>query len=294
MGVSFLKERRINTFSIVGYDPEKKEWGVAVQSKFLAVGAVVPWAEANVGAIATQALANLDYGEEGLILLKKGFSPKEVINKLRQNDENDQSRQVGIVDADGNSASFTGDDCYDWAGGISGKNFTCQGNILVGEATVKAMAETFKNTKDDLATRLISALKAGHKAGGDKRGRQSAALLVVREKASYGGYNDKYIDLRVDDHETPIEKLHDLLKTFYLYFGDKKTEKVKLTENVIIKVKKLLKDIDLFEGEVNPNYNDSFKKSLEVFYHQENFEEREQKEGFIDQDILNYLENKAE
>jgi len=294
MGVSFLKERRVNTFSIVGYDPEKKEWGVAVQSKFLAVGAVVPWAEANVGAIATQALANLDYGEEGLILLKKGFSPKEVINKLRQNDENDQSRQVGIVDADGNSASFTGDDCYDWAGGISGKNFTCQGNILVGEATVKAMAETFKNTKDDLATRLISALKAGHKAGGDKRGRQSAALLVVREKASYGGYNDKYIDLRVDDHETPIEKLHDLLKTFYLYFGDKKTEKVKLTENVIIKVKKLLKDIDLFEGEVNPNYNDSFKKSLEVFYHQENFEEREQKEGFIDQDILNYLENKAE
>lgn len=294
MGVSFLKERRVNTFSIVGYDPEKKEWGVAVQSKFLAVGAVVPWAEANVGAIATQALANLDYGEEGLILLKKGFSPKEVINKLRQNDENDQSRQVGIVDADGNSASFTGDDCYDWAGGISGKNFTCQGNILVGEATVKAMAETFKNTKDDLATRLISALKVGHKAGGDKRGRQSAALLVVREKASYGGYNDKYIDLRVDDHETPIEKLHDLLKTFYLYFGDKKTEKVKLTENVIIKVKKLLKDIDLFEGEVNPNYNDSFQKSLEVFYHQENFEEREQKEGFIDQDILNYLENKAE
>jgi len=294
MGVSFLKERRVNTFSIVGYDPEKKEWGVAVQSKFLAVGAVVPWAEANVGAIATQALANLDYGEEGLILLKKGFSPKEVINKLRQNDENDQSRQVGIVDADGNSASFTGDDCYDWAGGISGKNFTCQGNILVGEATVKAMAETFKNTKDDLATRLISALKAGHKAGGDKRGRQSAALLVVREKASYGGYNDKYIDLRVDDHETPIEKLHDLLKTFYLYFGDKKAEEVKLTENIIIRVKKLLKDIDLFEGEVNPNYNDSFQKSLEVFYHQENFEEREQKEGFIDQDILNYLENKAE
>ncbi len=288
-----MKERRVNTFSIVGYDPKKKEWGVAVQSKFLAVGAVVPWAKANVGAIATQSLANLDYGEEGLTLLKKGFSPKEVIDKLRQDDENDQSRQVGIVDADGNSASFTGDDCYDWAGGISGENFTCQGNILVGEATVKAMAETFKNTKDDLATRLVLALKAGQKAGGDKRGRQSAALLVVRENASYGGYNDKYIDLRVDDHETPIEKLHDLLKTFYLYFGDKKAEKIELTENIIKKVKKLLKDIDLFEGKVNPDYNDSFKKALEVFYHQENFEERERKEGFIDQDILNYMENKA-
>ena len=289
-----MEEKRVNTFSIVGYDPDKEELGIAVQSKFLAVGAVVPWAKAKVGAIATQALANLDYGEEGLKLLEEGYSPAEVIKKLRAEDENDQSRQVGVVSATGKSASFTGDDCYDWAGGITGDNFACQGNILVGEDTVQAMADTFTNTEGDLADRLVTALEAGQKAGGDKRGRQSAALLVVKENGSYGGYNDRYIDLRVDDHETPIQELKRLLDIFYLYFGDKEVEKVELTDEVIKEVKQYLKNLDLFSGKINAENNEEFKKSLESFYHQENFEERKQKEGFLDKDILNYMKDKAE
>lgn len=289
-----MSNKRVNTFSIVGYDPKTEELGIAVQSKFLAVGAVVPWAKADVGAIATQALANLDYGEDGLKLLEEGLSPEEVIKKLRAEDENDQSRQVGIVDVKGNSASFTGDECYDWAGGITGENFSCQGNILIGEDTVKNMAETFENTEGELAERLVAALKAGQKAGGDKRGRQSAALLVVKENGSYGGYNDRYIDLRVDDHKTPIKKLEDLLDIFYLYFGDKEADKVKLTDELIKEVKQNLSKMGLYKGNIDPKNNDQFKKALQTFYHQENFEEREQKEGYLDKDILEFMREKAE
>jgi len=288
-----LDSKIVNTFSIVGYDPKTKELGIAVQSKFLAVGAVVPWAKANVGAIATQALANLDYGEKGLEYLKKGLSPNEVIKKLRETDNEDQSRQVGIVDAKGNSATFTGNDCYDWAGGIAGDNYACQGNILVNEDTVKAMSNSFKNSNGQLADRLLEALSAGQKAGGDKRGRQSAALLVVKENGSYGGYNDKYIDLRVDDHETPIKELKRLLDIFYLYFGEQEAKKVKLSKDIIKEIKEYLNQLDLYSGKYDSNNSKEFKKALEVFYHQENFEERKQKDGYIDQDILEYMRKKA-
>ena len=293
MGVRLLTQKRVNTFSIVGYDPQTEELGIAVQSKFLAVGSVVPWAKANVGAVATQALANLDYGEKGLELLEEGLSPEEVIEKLRSEDEDDAARQVGIVDAEGNSASFTGKECYDWAGEVTGPNFACQGNILVGEDTVKAMAEKFQNTQGKLADRLVSALEAGQKAGGDKRGRQSAALLVVKENGSYGGYNDRYIDLRVDDHETPIQELQRLLEIFYLYFGDQEAEKVELDDTLIKEIKGYLKDLDLFSGNIDSNNDDQFQKALEVFYHQENFEEREQAKDHIDKDILEYMKNKV-
>lgn len=285
--------KRINTFSIVGYDPETEELGIAVQSKFLAVGAVVPWAKAGVGAIATQSLANLDYGKRGLKLLKEGLSPKEVIDRLTKEDEDYQTRQVGVVDAEGNSANFTGKECYDWAGGISGDNYSCQGNILVGKETVQAMAEVFEsNNNDDLGTRLVTALQAGQKAGGDKRGRQSAALLVVKENGSYGGYNDKYIDLRVDDHETPIKELKRLLDIFYMYFGDKEVKKVTLDDDLIKKIKYYLTELDIFKGKVNSESDKEFKKALETFYHQENFEERKTEAGYIDQDILKYMEDK--
>ena len=293
MGVRLLTQKRVNTFSIVGYDPQTEELGIAVQSKFLAVGSVVPWAKANVGAVATQALANLDYGEKGLELLEEGLSPEEVIEKLRSEDEDDAARQVGIVDAEGNSASFTGKECYDWAGEVTGPNFACQGNILVGEDTVKAMAEKFQNTQGKLADRLVSALEAGQKAGGDKRGRQSAALLVVKENGSYGGYNDRYIDLRVDDHETPIQELQRLLEIFYLYFGDQEAEKVELDDTLIKEIKGYLKDLDLFSGNIDSNNDDQFQEALEVFYHQENFEEREQAKDHIDKDILEYMKNKV-
>jgi uncharacterized Ntn-hydrolase superfamily protein len=288
-----LKSKIVNTFSIVGFDPETKELGIAVQSKFLAVGAVVPWAKADVGAIATQALANLDYGEKGLEYLKEGLSPNEVIKKLRELDDDDQTRQVGIVDVKGNSGTFTGEECYDWAGGIAGENFACQGNILVSEETVKAMSTTFENSKGKLADRLVKALTAGQKAGGDKRGRQSAALLVVKKNGSYGGYNDKYIDLRVDEHETPIKELKRLLDIFYLYFGVEESEKVKLSATIIEEMKNYLSQLDIYNGKIDSLNNEEFKDALEVFYHQENFEERKQKDGYIDKDILEYMRKKG-
>jgi uncharacterized Ntn-hydrolase superfamily protein len=197
----------VATFSIVAYDPDTKELGVAVQSKFIAVGSVVPWAKAGVGAIATQSYANTTYGPKGLELLAKGETPEAVVKKLTGEDKGAAERQVGIVNAKGEAATFTGHECSDWAGGIKGENFCCQGNILAGEAVVKDMAKSFETSKGDLGDRLIAALRAGQAAGGDKRGMQSAALLIVREGWGYGGYNDRYRDLRVDDHEEPIKEL---------------------------------------------------------------------------------------
>ncbi len=197
----------VATFSIVGFDPETGELGIAVASKFLAVGAVVPWAKAGVGAVATQSFANTSYGPRGLELMAEGLTAQEALDKLVGDDSQAAIRQVGLVDAKGRSATFTGDDCYDWAGGLAGEGFAAQGNILAGEAVVQAMAETFPKVEGDLGQRLLAALAAGQEAGGDKRGRQSAALLVVRERGGYGGFNDRYRDLRVDDHEKPINEL---------------------------------------------------------------------------------------
>src|SRR5216684_1898956 len=205
------KEPPICTFSIVAYDPERQEWGVAVASKFLAVGAVVPWAKAGAGAIATQSHANTTYGPKGLELLSQGKSAEEVIKLLTEEDMGKDVRQVGIIDAKGNAATFTGSKCNAWAGGKTGKHYTCQGNILAGEAVVNDMAKAFEEAKGPLAWRLMAALEAAEKAGGDKRGRQSAAILIVRDKAGPNGFNDRYIDLRVDDHEDPIPELARIL-----------------------------------------------------------------------------------
>ncbi|HHI81065.1 MAG TPA: DUF1028 domain-containing protein [Planctomycetes bacterium] len=197
----------VATFSIVAYDPKTREWGVAVQSKFIAVGSVVPWVKAGAGAIATQAFANTRYGPEGLALLAKGKSAKEVVESLTQADPGRARRQLGIVDAQGRAASFTGKKCMTWAGHIVGKHFCCQGNILAGPEVVKAMAKAFEQTEGDLGDRMIAALEAGQKAGGDRRGRQSAALYIAREGWGYAGFNDRYRDLRVDDHPKPIQEL---------------------------------------------------------------------------------------
>lgn len=203
--------QEVATFSIVAFDSATGEVGVAVASKFLAVGSVVPWARAGVGAIATQAYANTNYGPEGLRLLSKGLHPREVIDSLTAGDPERQRRQVGIVDAKGNAATYTGDQCIAWAGGKAGRNFACQGNILVDEKTIDAMANAFIKSQGELSVRLLAALKAGERAGGDSRGKQSAALLVVKEKGGYLGLNDRYIDLRVDDHPEPIDELMRLL-----------------------------------------------------------------------------------
>ena len=206
----------VATFSIVGFDPRTGDLGVAVQSKFFAVGSVVPWAKAGVGAIATQSYANVSYGPDGLELLADGKSARETVSTLTSADRNKQRRQLGIVDAKGNSASFTGSDCHDWAGHIEKPNFCAQGNILTGKEVVDTMASSFeqsqKQAKGGLCDWLADALMAGQDAGGDSRGRQSAALLVVRKKGGYGGGNERFIDLRVDDHKTPIAELRRLLQ----------------------------------------------------------------------------------
>jgi uncharacterized Ntn-hydrolase superfamily protein len=201
----------VATFSIVAHDPARKEWGIGVASKFLAVGAVVPWAKADVGAVATQSFANTTYGPRGLELLAMGKSAEEVLKLLTEEDKQQDIRQVGIVDTAGNAASFTGKKCMPWAGGKTGKHYACQGNLLAGEEVVNAMATAFEEAKGPLAWRIQAALEAGDKAGGDKRGKQSAALLVVRARGGYGGYNDRYVDFRVDDHADPIPELARIL-----------------------------------------------------------------------------------
>ena len=209
----------ISTFSIVGYDPDNGDLGVAVQSKFFAVGAVVPWAEAGVGAIATQSWANTTYGPRGLQLLKIGLSAEQTLEHLIKDDNGRESRQVGIVDASGNVTHFTGKECNEWAGALSGKHYTAQGNILTGEDVVKAMGKSFEAADGELADKLLAALFAGQDEGGDKRGQQSAALLVVRKNGGYGGFNDQYIDIRVDDAAKPIEELQRLLNIHKQFFS---------------------------------------------------------------------------
>lgn len=288
------KDHLVATFSIVGYDPEAKEWGVAVQSKFLGVGALVPWAKAGVGAIATQSWCNTSFGPEGLKLLDEGLSAEKVLEKLLENDEQKEYRQVGIVDANGIGATFTGKECFNWAGGIAGENFACQGNILVNPETVEALADTFKNTKGDLAERLVAALDSAQSAGGDSRGKQSAALLVVKEKGGYGGFNDRYIDLRVDDHVEPIKELKRLLDLYKLYFYKTKPGNlVKIEGKLILEIKEALKKTGYFDGELSDKFDDQFKDGLKRFYLTENFDERYREDDNIDIEVLAFLRELA-
>ena len=197
-----MAEPVVATYSIVACDLEASQWGVAVQSKFLAVGSVVPWAEPEVGAIATQAYANPRYGPDGLALLREGLGASEVVERLTAADEGRDERQLGVVDAHGAGASWTGPDCNEWAGGRAGPGYAAQGNILVGEETVAALAETFEATAQlPLAQRLLECLAAAQAAGGDRRGQQSASLLVVERDGGYAGLSDILVDLRVDDHD---------------------------------------------------------------------------------------------
>jgi uncharacterized Ntn-hydrolase superfamily protein len=198
----------VSTYSIVACDLEAGQWGVAVQSKFLSVGSVVPWAEPEVGAVATQAHANPRYGPHGLEKLREGKSAQQVIDELTQADDGRNQRQLGVVDGKGGSATFTGDECLHWAGGRTGDGYAAQGNILVSGETVDALAETFESTAGKpLSERLLDCLDAAQAAGGDSRGQQSASLLVVERDGGYAGLSDLLVDLRVDDHERPIEEL---------------------------------------------------------------------------------------
>jgi uncharacterized Ntn-hydrolase superfamily protein len=212
--------RTIATYSIAACDLEAGQWGVATQSKFLAVGSVVPWAEPRVGAIATQAYANPRYGSEGLGLLREGLSAEEVVQRLTAADEGRDQRQLGVVDREGRSASFTGAECLDWAGGRTGPGYAAQGNILVSAATVDAIAETFESSKGTLAERLLDCLDSAQAAGGDRRGQQSAALLVVEQDGGYAKLSDTIVELRVEDHELPLEELRRLYRLHEALFGE--------------------------------------------------------------------------
>lgn len=282
----------VATFSIVGFDPETEELGIAVQSKFLGVGAVVPWAKAGIGAVATQSYANTTYGPKGLELIASGKSAQETIDILTGEDEDKALRQVGIVDGKGNSATFTGEKCFDWAGGIAGKHFAAQGNILVSEETVTSMATTFEATTGSLAERLLAALDAAQAAGGDSRGKQSAALLIVKEKGGYGEYNDRAIDLRVDDHPDPIKELIRIYDLQQLYFSKPKAEDIiDIDEQTFVEMSNALQTLGYLK--VDACRGDDFAEALNQFILTENFEERQQPKGKIDKKVLQFLLNKS-
>jgi uncharacterized Ntn-hydrolase superfamily protein len=284
-------ERCVSTFSIVGFDPATKEVGVAVQSKFLCCGSVVPWADSAAGAVATQSWSNTTYGPRGLAMLKDGLTPTEVMARLIADDEGRTFRQVGIVDMQGRSATYTGEDCLDWCGGIAGENFAAQGNILVGEKTVQALADTFVHAQGDLAERLTLALAAGQQAGGDRRGMQAAALYIVKDKFGYGGFNDHYIDIRVDDHAHPIDELRRLLVIYRLLFYKTKPGNVVDIEGKDLDlVLTILNQHGYYKGANGP-WNAEMQIAFENYCLTENFDERMQPFGKIDKEVIDYLSN---
>lgn len=282
------------TFSIVARDPQAGESGIAVQSKFLAVGAVVPWAKAGVGAIATQSWANTSYGPRGLELLASGLSAQETLAHLIGEDDGRASRQVGIVGVDGQPATFTGDQCFPWAGGQVGEHYTCQGNILVGEDSVLAMARTFEQTSGRLCDRLVAALAAGQAAGGDSRGQQSAALLVVRQGGGYGGFNDRFIDLRVDDHPQPINELQRILQLHKLYlFPPDPADILVIDHDIARELQKLLTVLGDYQGAISGSYDEVTRAAFRKFSGRENLEERWFEDARVDRTVLEFLRQKA-
>jgi uncharacterized Ntn-hydrolase superfamily protein len=278
----------LSTFSIVGHDPESQEWGIAVQSKFLAVGAVVPWARAGVGAVATQSYANTAFGPDGLDLMARGLGAQEALDQLVAGDDGRARRQVGMVDAEGGAATFTGDECHAWAGGFTGTHFAVQGNILVSGATVDAMAKTFEEAQGELSDRLVAALAAGQSAGGDRRGQQSASVLVVRPEGGYAGHNDRYMDLRVDDDPAPIERLQALVDLHHLFFKPPAPgEMVAIKGELAREVQQIVRWAGYYDGPMTGQYDTPTKQALSSLVGNENFEERfDESEGLISRQVL--------
>jgi uncharacterized Ntn-hydrolase superfamily protein len=283
-----------STFSIVGHDPAAQEWGIAVQSKFLAVGAVVPWAQAGVGAVATQSYANTSFGPNGLALMAQGYSAEEALGQLIARDEGSARRQVGLVDAQGRAATFTGDECPAWAGGLTGTYYAAQGNILVSRATVEAMSKAFEEAEGELADRLVAALDAGQAAGGDRRGQQSAAVLVVRPEGGYGGYNDCYLDLRVDDDPEPIERLKALVDLHHLFFRPPiPGEMVAIEGELAREVQQILQWADYYDGPITSEYDAPTRRAMRALIGNENFEERfDEERGLISSQVMDVLRHK--
>ena len=301
--------KRAHTYSIVAYDSATGDLGVAVQSKFPNVGGIVPWARAGVGAVATQSLGNTAYGDDGLRLMAMGATAPEAMRIVMRSDQRPAQRQVGMVDAHGNAASWTGDSCFDWAGGrtlgaggqivlgakgamITGRNFAAQANIMVSDQTVKNMADAFVHATGSLADRLMAALVAGQAGGGDKRGMESAALLVVRANGGYLGANDRYIDIRVYDDTNPIRELQRLYRLHQLYFFQSRPEDlIPITPEIVRQLEPILlaepvhqpqKWLDAPQGTANAK----FLQALENFMYWENYDVRVRTDGKIDRVAL--------
>lgn len=282
-----------STFSIVASDLDQREWGVAVASKFLASGAVVSWARAEVGAIATQARAKVGYGPEGLSLLAEGESALAALEAITSADDDRAERQVGIVDRAGRAAAHTGEKCFDWAGHRVGEGYTCQGNILTGPDVLEAMAGSFESTTGELADRLVSALRAGDDTGGDRRGKQSAAVLVVREGGGYGGDTDRYLDLRVDDHPEPTRQLQELVAMHHVFFRPAiDVELIPIEGELARELQALSRQLGYYEGEADGKWDQASKEAFEALISNENLEERwslDQDPDAIDSVALDYL-----
>jgi uncharacterized Ntn-hydrolase superfamily protein len=301
---SFADDPLVSTFSIVAIDRENGDVGVAVQSKFPNVRPTVPWAEVGVGAIATQSFVNVSYGPRGLALMRNGATAEEALKILVETDSSRQTRQVGIVDAQGNAASWTGNECFDWAGGVTGdrwggkgvivtgKGFAAQGNILVGKETVEAMAKTFQSTKGSLADRLVAALVAGGKAGGDRRGEESAALLVKRKGGGYDGTTDDYIDISIYDNPKPLLELERLYALHKLhYFRSNPKNLIEIDPAICRELQSILKDktykgMEFYAGPVNGVFGAVTKKALQDFMGWENYDIRIRNDNKIDIEVL--------
>ena len=283
----------IHTFSIVAHCPEEDAWGVAVSSKFPAVGVVVPWAKAGVGAVATQSYAKMSFGPDGLALMSEGISADDALSRLLEADDGREARQVALVDAQGQVAAHTGSECHDWAGHKTGDGFSVQGNLLAGEAVVDAMAQGFSRAEGELADRLAAALRAGENAGGDRRGKQSAALQVVRPNGGYGGDTDRYLDLRVDDAEEPVTELIDLVRLHHLYFQPPRPEdRIWIDDEIASELQAMMISEGYMTGEINGVWDEVCQQVFWLLIGNENLEMRwspQKNRHSIDRVALEYL-----
>jgi uncharacterized Ntn-hydrolase superfamily protein len=283
------------TFSIVAWDPQRGEWGIAVQSKFIAAGAVVPWGQAGVGVLATQASSDGSQGPKGLELLRKGLSAPEVVARLSKESPDRDDIQIGVVDGKGRSAAFTGAHCLEWAGHEVGAGYSCQGNILFSSEVVHAMARTFETTPGDLPERLLAALVAGQREGGDRRGMQAAALHVWKERGGYRGGLDRWIDLRVDDHATPIEELDRIFRIYdmTLLAREDPASLRSLDPETVMTVQRSLGVLGYLLAPKTGTWDRPTEKAFEKFVSEHNFENKVRTDGTIWPSVIRYLEMKS-
>jgi uncharacterized Ntn-hydrolase superfamily protein len=277
------------TFSIVAADVDLGDWGVAVASKFPAVGSVVPWARAGIGAVATQSWANTSFGPRGLELMGSGLSAEETIRRLTGEDDGREKRQVGMVDMTGSPATFTGSDCMEWAGGRTGEGYACQGNILVGPDVVESVARGFEEAEGDLVDRLVAALVSGDRAGGDRRGRQSAALLVVRERGGYEGFTDRYVDVRVDDHRVAVDELVRVFEVYDRELLVRKDETLDLTPELVGDLQARLAALGHYKGDVTRNFDEDTRIALAAFAGEFNLEGRLRDDDRVSETLIREL-----